>query len=247
MMAAKDYFSGHSKIYAAFRPGYPEPLYQFILHHVPSRSIAWDCATGNGQVAAVLSKHFTKVMATDISRQQLDEAVQVPNIHYSPVPAEKTGFEAHQFDLITVAQALHWFNTDLFYDEVRRTAKPGGILAVWGYALLTVDPVIDALFLNLYYNTLGEYWDTARKLVENRYRDIPFPFDALQVPEFSITLHWSLDQFAGYLNSWSATQKFIQLEGYNPVERMLPELAAHWNKNEEKTVHFPVFMKLGKI
>lgn len=133
MNANKDFFSGHSKIYAAFRPTYPEELYQFIFKHLKHKTKAWDCATGNGQVAQYLSKHFDNVYATDMSQQQLDHAFPAPNIHYSVCKAEKTLFEDQQFDLITVGQALHWLELDSFYKEVKRTGKPGSLLAVWGY------------------------------------------------------------------------------------------------------------------
>ncbi|HEX6226203.1 MAG TPA: class I SAM-dependent methyltransferase, partial [Chryseolinea sp.] len=120
----KDLFSSHSKIYAAFRPTYPKALYEFIFQHVGGKNSAWDCATGNGQVAKYLSYYFDKVYATDISQQQLDQAAREENIFYSKTPAERTGFPDDQFDLITVAQALHWFDRDSFYSEALRVAKP---------------------------------------------------------------------------------------------------------------------------
>lgn len=246
-MEKKDFFSRQSKTYAAFRPTYPAGLYKFILAHLPDRSCAWDCATGNGQVARILADHFDKVYATDISQGQLDNAFHADNIFYSVSAAEKTPFENNQFDLITVAQALHWFDFQEFYNEVKRTTKPGGLLAVWGYSLLTIDPVIDSLFLDFYHNKVGPFWDDARKLVENHYRDIPFPFEEIPCPEFFIEATWTAEQFTGYLASWSATQKYIRIKGDDPLKEFAIDLHAVWEPGQVRRVTFPLFMKMARI
>lgn len=242
----KDYFSTQSQAYAAFRPTYPEELYQFIFQHVKIKNNAWDCATGNGQVAVQLAEHFNNVQATDISQKQLDHAIKKDNISYSVCRAEKTEFKDHQFDLITVAQALHWFDRDMFYKEVRRVAKPGGILAVWGYSMLSIDPAIDKVILEYYNHTVGPFWDSARRLVEDEYRSLEFPFEGISSPEFNIKVQWSLDQLAGYLSSWSATQKFIVERGYDPLEPFIKGLQKLWNQ-EKKQVIFPVFSRIGRV
>ena len=246
-MEKKDYFSRQSKAYAAFRPAYPEALYQFIFKHLAGRLCAWDCATGNGQVAKYLANYFESVYATDISQQQIDHAFSSANIHYSAAPAEDSGLKSSQFDLVTVAQAMHWLDASKFYEEVRRTTKPQALLAVWGYSLLTVDQDVDELFLEFYNDTIGRYWDEARKLVENHYRDIPFPFREIPCPDFKISVQWTALQLSGYLSSWSATQKYIQAHGTDPVIPFMQKLNRIWKDGEEKLVTFPVFMKLGKI
>jgi SAM-dependent methyltransferase len=248
MAKHKDYFSGqaHAKLYATFRPVYPENLYSFIFSHLKDRVAAWDCATGNGQVAEYLARHFKQVQATDISQQQISNAHQAHNITYTVAPAEKTSFQDHRFDLITVAQALHWFNTDAFYAEANRVLKPGGLLAVWGYSLCQVNAPIDAIFLDFYHHTVGPYWDSARRLVEEEYRSIPFPFRKIDSPPFHIKTLWTLDQYTGYLSTWSATQKFIQEKGFDPVPSLIPQLARHWARGEQKEVRFPIFLKLGQ-
>jgi ubiquinone/menaquinone biosynthesis C-methylase UbiE len=246
-MKNKDYFSGHSKIYAAFRPSYPAELYNFILTHVKNRSTAWDCATGNGQAAKILAQHFQKVFATDISQQQLDNAVAAENIFYSVSSAEKTPFENDQFDLITVGQALHWFQADAFYQEAKRVGKQGGIIAAWGYSLCKVNTKIDDIFLNFYTNIVGPYWDDARKLVEQEYATIPFPFKEIKSPPFAIKVFWMRDEFIGYLTSWSATQKYIAVKKINPVDSLDKELAMFWRDNEIKSITFPVFVRTGII
>lgn len=246
-MQRKDYFSSQAKTYAAFRPTYPEALYKFLFSHLNGRTAAWDCATGNGQVAQRLAGEFKSVYATDISQAQLDNAYKSENIFYSIAPAEKTEFENQQFDLITVAQALHWFDLPLFYEEVRRTLKQDGLLAVWGYSMLTVDAAIDPLFEDFYFNEVGSYWDEARKLVEDKYRHVPFPFAKISGPEFSIDVCWGLEQFLGYLRSWSATQKYIKVNNSDPVEAFCERIASVWKPAEIKAVSFPVFVRLGRV
>ena len=242
----KDLFSSHSKIYAAFRPTYPKALYEFIFQHDGNKNSAWDCATGNGQVAKFLSSYFDKVYATDLSQQQLDQAAREENIFYSKVPAERTGFPDDQFDLITVAQALHWFDRDSFYNEALRVAKPNAVIAVWGYGLLHIEPAIDKHFMEFYEGTVGPYWDDARRLVEAEYRTISFPFEEIKAPPFAIKVHWTIDQLAGYLSSWSATQKYIKDKLVDPVPPFISEVEKHWN-SREMLVQFPIFMKLGII
>lgn len=246
-MKHKDYFSDHSKLYAAFRPAYPDSLYQFILKQVSGLEAAWDCATGNGQVAGELAKHFKQVYATDISAKQLEHASRAVNIFYSVQPAETTGFHDNQFDLITVAQALHWFNVEAFYREVVRVSKKNALLAVWGYGLCKVDHAIDELFTDFYHHVVGSYWDKARKLVENEYRDISFPFPIIGTPKFFIEVNWSLKNFLGYVTTWSATQKYIREHGHNPVEDLSGKLTHLWQPDETRKVIFPIFMKLGRV
>jgi SAM-dependent methyltransferase len=241
----KDYFSGHSKLYAAFRPTYPDELYSFLFRHVKHFDSAWDCATGNGQVAHVLAKKFKQVQATDISQQQLDQAVQAENIFYSAQSAEKTNFQDEQFDLITVGQAMHWFDTEKFYAEVKRVAKKDAVLAVWGYAICSVNTEIDKHFNHFYNHVVGPYWDSARKLVEEEYKSVPFPFAQIETPKFFIKTEWTLEEFTGYLRTWSATQKFIKDKNYNPVPEIAELLKPLWN--EKEVVSFPVFMKLGRV
>lgn len=244
-MSTKDYFSGHSKLYATFRPTYSDDLYAFIFKHVKNFDAAWDCATGNGQVAQVLAKHFKHVEATDISQQQLDNAVQINNIHYAAHGAEQTTFPDNHFDLITVGQAMHWFDLDRFYSEVNRVAKKDAVLAVWGYAVLSVNPKIDEHFYHFYNHVVGPYWDSARKMVEEQYANVPFPFEQIETPKFSIIVEWTLEEFAGYLTTWSATQKFIKDKNFNPVPEVVKLIQPLWNEKEKVT--FPVFLKLGRL
>ncbi len=241
----KDRFSQQAKTYAKFRPEYPPELYDFILKNTENRETAWDCATGNGQAAKVLAQHFEKVYATDISQKQIDNATQAGNIEYSISSAEITPFDDNTFDLITVAQAAHWFDFDKFYAEVKRVAKPNATLAIWGYGTLSADEEeIDKLLQNFYRNVVGKYWDAERKHIDSHYETLPFPFENAISARFSMVFNWHRHELEGYLNTWSSVQNFINTEGYNPTPNLMLDLEAYWNEFNRVSVRFPIFLKL---
>ncbi len=242
----KDNFSKQSDLYSRFRPGYPVKLFDFLLPLVPEKNCAWDCGTGNGQVAVKLSKYFKKVSATDLSASQINNAVEKSNISYSVENSEHTIFGDNQFDLVTVAQAIHWFEFEAFYKEVKRTLKPGGIIAVIGYDVFRVNKKIDLLIDNFYRNTTGPYWDKERKYIDERYSTIPFPFKEIDSPGFEMHYKWDLAQAIGYLNTWSAVQHYIRKHNENPVEKFSEELKEAWGDVATRTVTFPGFMRIGR-
>jgi hypothetical protein len=243
----KDNFSTQSDQYARYRPTYPAELFQYLDTLLPNKQTAWDCGTGNGQVAYELAKTFQSVFATDISRQQLANAMQADNITYAVQPAESTNFREEQFDLITVAQAIHWFQFEPFYAEVKRTAKKGALLCVIGYGKLKISEPIDNVIENFYENIIGPYWDAERKYIDEDYKTIPFPFEEIEAPNFVNKLHWSLQHLLGYLNTWSAVKHFINKNGYNPVYALQKELAPIWGGEEVRTIEFPLLLRIGQI
>ena len=243
----KDNFSTQSGNYAKYRPGYPAAFFEYLNSLIPIKESAWDCGTGNGQIAFELAKTFRNVFATDISQSQLDNALQADNIHYSLQPAEKTNFENNKFDLVTVGQAIHWFDFEKFYEEARRTTKENALICVIGYGGIEVSEQIDQLKKDFYTNVVGPYWDKERKYVDEDYKTIPFPFEEIEVPVFVNKLHWSLEKYTGYINTWSAVKKFVKETGINPVEKLHKELEAHWEKGKEKEIRFPFFTRLGII
>jgi SAM-dependent methyltransferase len=248
---SKDLFSQQASAYAKYRPSYPAALFDYILSFVPARQTAWDCATGNGQAALSLAPYFNTVLATDSSEKQLQQATPADNIRYSVSTAEQTAFPDSTFDLITVAQAYHWFNFDAFAKEARRVARPGAIVAVWGYALpQPPDARLNELIQHFYTDTVGSYWDAERAWVDAWYRDIPFPYDELPAKEFSITVSWQPADLRGYLNSWSSVQHFIKANGYNPVDEIATQAKALWPPAAGEAAlpfSFPVFLRLGRI
>ena len=245
---AKDLFSNQSADYARYRPSYPADLFDYIIQFTTSQQRAWDCATGNGQAAMALAEYFEEVSATDISARQLEKAIPHSKIKYSVSSEENSGFNDNSFDLVTVAQAYHWFNFEGFKKEVIRVLKPNGIIAVWVYSLVsTEDAVFNNLIIDFYTNVVGKYWDPERKYVDHHYSTIPFPFTELPSKEFSISTQWSLEDFTGYLNSWSSVQHYIKANQKDPIKDFRVLLAGVWGKEEYKKFHFPVFLRIGHI
>lgn len=246
-LGLKDNFSTQSAQYAKFRPTYPKEFYDFILSNVTSRGLAWDCATGNGQVAVELAKFFDQVYASDISSKQLANAPKRDNIIYLEEPAEKTSFEAQIFDLVTVAQAIHWFKFDEFFKEVKRVLRPNGLFLAVGYGLMQINTAIDAVVLRLYGDILDKYWDEERRHIENNYASIPFPFDAIDTPALSISTTWNFNQLIGYLETWSSLQHYLKANNQNPINLVMSDLKKAWGSDEVKTVNFPLIIKAGRI
>lgn len=242
----KDNFSRQSSLYVKFRPVYPKSVFDFIFKYLREQGRAWDCGTGNGQVASVLSEYFDEVVASDISAQQLNNAPELENVTYVNCAEQLINYPDNYFDLVTVAQAIHWFDLDKFYKEVKRVGKPGSLLAVWGYGLLKINDKVDEVISAFYETKIGNYWDWERRLIDDSYSTIPFPFDEIPAPGFNIRLEWTLQEMEGYLNTWSSVQKYIIAHNDNPVSEIVRELYPVWG-NEKLAVNFPIFLRLGKI
>lgn len=247
MNSPKDYFSKQSDLYAKFRPTYPKGLFDWLLSLVKEQNRAWDCGTGNGQVAVEIAPYFDQVFATDISSKQLEKAPPVTNVQYRVSSAENTKFEDGCFDLITVAQAIHWFDHEAFNKEVKRVLKPSGILAVWGYGLLKIAPEIDVLVEHYYKNIIGPYWAAERKYIDEHYQNIPFPFSLISPPEeFSIKTTWSIEEMEGYLNTWSSLQTYLATHKENPVPKLIQQIKKTGRWEDGMSIRFPIFMKVGR-
>lgn len=243
----KDNFSKQADIYARYRPQYPAALFYYLLGFVKERQCAWDCGTGNGQSAQALCNYFDRVIATDISQQQIDHAFKAPNIFYSLQPAETTNIAAGSIDLITISQALHWFKFDRFYTEVKRVAKPGAVIAAWTYSLLRISPAIDAIIMNYHSGTLEKYWDAERKYVDEGYQNIPFPYKKIETPAFEIEYTWSIADLEGYLRTWSALQKFMAAQNADPVPAVMEQIKSLWGSNDKRHIIFPLHLLLAYV
>jgi SAM-dependent methyltransferase len=248
MMQFKDYFSGHATDYAKYRPHYPAALFEYLSSLTTEHERAWDCATGNGQAAFGLAPFFDEIIATDASEAQLKSAPRHEKISYRLATAGRTDIEAASVDLVTVAQALHWFDLAAFYAEVRRVLKSSGALAVWAYNLLEIEPLIDARLKEFYDETVGPFWPPERRFIEDGYRSIPFPFRELTPPALCMEASLNLHELAGYLRTWSATKQFIKTRGFDPVTALLSELLPLWGAPEsEKQVRWPLALRIGVL
>lgn len=245
---ARDLFSGQADVYAQYRPTYPDELFDYISSFVAHKDTAWDCATGNGQAASRLAHYFTTVHATDISEAQLAKAVRKANILYQVAPAENTPFPDDTFNLITVAQAYHWFNWKLFAEEATRVARDGAVVAAWTYyTMLTEDSSLQALYTHFYKGIIHPYWDYERRYVDERYLTVEFPFELLPSRPFQTELQWTKQQFKGYLESWSGVQRYIEANQSSPLALIQKDLDRIWPDSETKTVTFPISLLLGRI
>jgi SAM-dependent methyltransferase len=244
-MTFKDHFSKQAADYAKFRPRYPQELFDYLGSIAPSRQLAWDCGTGNGQASVGLASVFDRVIATDASEKQISSAQAHERVEYRVAPAETSGLESGTVDLIMVAQALHWFDLDQFYAEARRVLKPNGVLAASAYNLLLIEAAIDEIVNRFYHEVVGPFWLPERKLVEN-FAGVPFPFHELDPPEFEMTAQWNLDQLVGYLGTWSSTQRFIAETGVDPIAEIRKDVSAAWgDSNRTWRVVWPLTLRVG--
>jgi len=246
--AFSDHFSAIAARYADFRPHYPTALFDYLATLRPQSSVVWDCAAGNGQATVDLAERFEKVIATDASREQIAAANPHPRAEYRVAPAEDSGLPAQSIDLITVAQAVHWFDLKRFYGEVYRVLRPGGVLAVWAYGINEVDgDAVNQLVQDFYSNVVGPYWPPERKLVEEGYRSIAFPFAEFNAPPILMEAQWTLPQLLGYFSSWSATNRYTKGTGRNPLEPLSAALAPAWGDAEQpRRVRWPLAIRVGR-
>lgn len=245
-----DHFARVAAHYASHRPGYPAELFSWLADQAPARTLAWDCATGTGQAAVALADYFEQVWATDASGSQIEAATACPGVTYRTAAADCSGLPDQSVDLVTVAQALHWFDLDSFYAEVRRVLKPGGLLAVWTYGVFRAEGVdgtaVQTLLDRFYYGTVGPCWPPERRHVENGYADLAFPFCELEPPLCAMAVDWDLNDLYGYLRSWSAVSRYHEQYGADPVAGLDEELAPLWGTGRRRVV-WPLSIKIGQI
>ena len=247
-MSFADHFSSVSAGYAAFRPRYPDALFDLLAEASPARDAAWDCATGTGQAALGLARRFAYVIATDASEAQIAHATPHPRVTYRVAPAEACGLDDRSVDLVTAAQAVHWFDRPRFWAEARRVLRPRGVAAVWTYRLFSIAAELDTIIRRFYQNTVGPFWPAERRLTEERFHTIEFPFAEFAVPEFTIERRLTLDDVTGYIRTWSATRGYIREHGRDPVEDLARELAPVWgDPRTPRLARWPVAVRAGRI
>lgn len=243
----KDHFSRQAADYAKFRPQYPRALFAWIAAQAANHELAVDCATGSGQAAVGLTEFFRQVIALDASTKQIQSAQPHPRVEYRVATAEATGLPDNSCDAVTVAQALHWFELELFYAEMNRVLKPGGVLAVWAYNYLRLSPEVDAVLRRYHDEIVGPFWPPERKLVGHGYRDLPFPFEEISAPDFWIETTWTVAHLLGYLRTWSATQRYEAEKGSDPLALIENDLIARWgDPKAERLGVWPLVVRLGR-
>jgi SAM-dependent methyltransferase len=243
-----DHFSAVAAEYARSRPTYPDALFAWLSATAPARTLAWDVGAGSGQASVALAAHFQRVLATDLSAEQIAAAEPHPRIDYRAAPADRSDLEAASVDLVGVAQALHWFDLGPFYAEVRRVAKSGGLVAAWTYGILTVEGDETNRIVDRYYHvTVGPHWPAERRHVENGYADLEFPFARVAAPAFAIERDWTLGELLGYVRSWSATARLARASSTDPVVALEAELAPAWGAAERRRrITWPITLHAGR-
>jgi SAM-dependent methyltransferase len=246
-MSFADHFSKQSSDYAKYRPGYPQALFDWLKTLTLTHELAWDVGTGNGQAAVELAKFFGIVVATDPSAAQIKNAVAHANVSYRVQAAEQSDLADRSVDLVTVAQALHWFDFERFYPEVKRVMKSTGVFAAWTYTLNQVTPEIDAVVRHYYQDIVGPYWPPERTFIDECYRTIPMPLQEINAPPIRMETQWSLSDYIGYLHTWSATQRYQQTHLKNPVAEIVASLTSAWGEPTIRTVIWPIYMRVGRF
>jgi hypothetical protein len=242
-MARNDHFSAFASTYATFRPTYPADLFVWLAAHAPSTAHAWDCATGNGQAAISLAAHFDRITATDVSAAMIAAASPRPKITYTVASAETASLESQSVDLITVAQALHWFDLTQFWPLCQRIIKPGGLLAVWGYLLPQVTPGVDRLVGIYHDETVGPYWPSDRQPLLDGYASISPPASPIATPPFAMRAEWTVVQLIGLLDSWSATHRARAATASDPLAPLVASLKSAWGAPALRPISWPLVLR----
>ncbi len=243
-----DHFGAVSSHYADTRPTYPLALYEWLSTLCDRSDVVWDCGAGSGQASRALADYFGHIIATDASAKQIGQAEPHQKIEYRVASAEESGLAGGSVDLVTVAQALHWFDFDRFFSEVNRVLKPEGILAVWSYGRQLIQGhEVNEVFQRFYSEIVGPYWPPERLYVEQGYRSIQFPFPLIDAPPFEMKVGWEMGQLVSYVRSWSATASFIKATGVDPVPEFEAELGAVWGDPAVvRSVEWPLTVLVGK-
>lgn len=248
----KDLFSPQAADYARFRPVYPPPLFAWLAAQVPERRLAIDVGAGNGQASVALAAHFRHVLGIEPSAAQRASAARADNVEYREGSAEMTGAGDASADLMTVAQAFHWFRPEPFYAEVRRVVRPGGCLALWCYGLPRITTAVDAAVFALYEDLLGPYWEPERRLVESGYATAIVPFAELTAPEFAMHLDWSREHLLGFLGTWSALKRYQREHSDandHTLDDALAAIATAWGQGNTgtATVTWPLSLRAFRV
>lgn len=247
-MAFQDHYSAYAAEYVKHRPVYPAGLFAFLASRAPAKDLAWDAGTGSGQAALGLAEHFGAVRATDPSREQLAEAPRHPRVSYQVGDEGQSGLPEASSDLITAAQAAHWFDMERFIGEARRVSRPGTVVALWGYGLCTIGAGIDPIIRRFYTEAVGAFWPAGRRHIDEAYRSLPFPLPEVAFPEMAIELRLDLAGLGAYIQTWSAVHRKVQAEGGDPVAPLLKELATVWGDPAvARQVRWRLFGRIGVI
>ncbi|XP_043720706.1 putative methyltransferase DDB_G0268948 [Telopea speciosissima] len=251
------------EIYVNARPTYPSEWYSKLAALTPNRTLVWDAGTGNGQAAIGVAEHYEQVIATDVSEGQIKHAMPHPKVRYVHAPLSMSEDELVSLiggegsvDLVTVAEAVHWFDLPSFYSLVNRVLrKPEGIIAVWGYKHFTLNPVFDSV-MNRFIETAMPYFNPNYLYIRDSYRTLPFPFESVGFGSegnplmLDLPQELSFDGLLKLLSSWSALktakERGVDLLTEDVVKEFESAWGSHDHSNLTRTVNRKAFMIAGK-
>lgn len=245
-MSFKDHFSTQSHAYASYRPSYPPELVDVLAEASPDTSVVWDVGCGSGQLSTLLNRRFSAVLATDASRSQIEQAVAAERVSYLCRPAEDSGFHERSVDCIVVAQAAHWFDMPRFASECRRVGKPRALVALVTYGWAFIEPALDRLSNGFALETLTGFWPPERHHVDTGYRELEFPFEPVQLAAVTMRASWSVDQYLGYVGTWSAVAALRKAGRGEVFEAFAASYTATWT-GQVKTVEWPLVIRAGRL
>lgn len=235
----KDHFSNVAHIYGAARPTYPIEAFEWIKENAPGHSLAVDVGTGAGEAAIILSKFFDHVIATDASAKQVENAVGPENVTFKTAKAEECPVEDATADVITSAQAVHWFDHELFWKECDRILKPGGLTVLLSYHLIQFDdPALEVTIWNAAKRSFLDYRPPEIKHVLSRYQTLPGPFPGDEVwtgdlPNIPLKKNWNLDDVVRYFSSWSAIGAYKKANNdHDPIPDFRKDIETAWGDAE---------------
>lgn len=247
-MSFKDHFSTQATGYARARPTYPTALFAELARLAPGRELAWDAGAGNGQAAVALGAFFERVIATEPSAAQLAEATPHEHVHYHQAAEQAPMLAEASVDLLTVAQAAHWFDRPKYYAEARRVARPGAVIALWTYALCAITPEVDAAVFHFYDKVVGPYWPPERVHCMNGYSDFDFPFTEFPFPDVKMELEWDLEGFVDYLATWSSVVRYRKENGRDPIPGLRETLLPLWGEPaHQRRVVWQMAGRIGRV
>lgn len=253
-------FDKQAEVYLDARPNYPAQWYSMLADRTLFHSRAWDVGTGNGQAAIAVAEHYEKVIGTDVSEAQLKCATQHPRVQYIQTPLSLSNDELISLiggegsaDLVTVAQAVHWFDLPNFYSIVTRLLrKPGGLFAVWGYNDIVVSPAFDPV-MKRFHDTTLPYWNQNIKYIFDAYKTLPFPFQDVGLGcegkplQLDIPKQLSFEGFIRMLKSWSAVMTAKENGVDLLPEEMVKDFETAWGGPDlVRSVTYKAFMLAGK-
>lgn len=245
---ARNWFEQGGRAYARFRPEYPPQLAAFLASMAPDNRLAVDVGCGNGQLTQLLAPHFSAVAGLDPSADQIANIVPNARIAYQCAPAEQLPLATGSASLVTAAQAAHWFDLPAFYREVRRIAAPGCVLALISYGVLNLEPALNERFQKFYWDEIGPYWPSERKLVDTGYATIDFPFEELAAPSLEIRVHWPLSDFLGYLLAWSAVHSAREAGRDEVLINFADDISTAWGNGDiRRSIAWPINMRIGRL